>query len=123
MNKSDVVTYFHVLATLLAIDDEVTDEETRCFQRAMQVVGLSDAQQEAAMELIDDDEMEERVSKLPLEVRSGLLKALALGALADGELHEAEDAFVKRMASAMGLGAEELEYAWNAARKRSPAFG
>lgn len=122
MNKSDVVTYFHVLATLLVIDDKVTDEETRCFQRAMQVVGLSEAQQQAAMEIVDDEELDARVSKLPLEVRRGLLKALALGALADGELHEAEQAFVTRMAGAMQLDSEELDAAWVAAQKRSPAF-
>ena len=100
-----------LVAGLIAADGQFRPEERFFLERTMRRFGLSEAEQEEALEGLTSDDAAEVAARLPEADRRALMTDLATAAAVDGHLHTAEEQFLERVAEAMGLESEYVNEA------------
>jgi len=98
--------YCRLIASLVAADEVVTEEEERFLKRTIERLGLSDEDLTAALQVVDTDEAAATLAELPEVARRAIVQQLVDAAYADGHYHPAESANIARVAEVLGLSGD-----------------
>ena len=95
--------YCRLIASLVAADEVLTEEEERFLERTLERLGMSDDDLTAALQVVDADEAAAILARLPVADRRAVVQELVDAAHVDGDVHPAETANIARVA---GVGVE-----------------
>jgi len=96
-----------LIAGLILADDNVRFEERLFLERAVSRLGLSDEERKEALSELDTEGAAAAAAGLPEAERRAIMSDLATAAAIDGDLHEAEERYLRKVATSLGL---EWEY-------------
>ncbi|HAN31611.1 MAG TPA: hypothetical protein DCQ06_08455 [Myxococcales bacterium] len=96
--KTERFAYYELLAHLLIIDFQVTEQEQRLLTEVGSILGLSDQEQQHALKQVNiDDEIQPRVQRLQTTDKAVILAALHNASMADGRMQAREQGLIDKI--------------------------
>ena len=96
------VAHCHLVASVLAADGMMHEEERAFLERAMSEMGLTPEERDQVVHFEGADQAEEVMKRVSAEERQQLLDALVEAALIDGKLSPHENELVKQISQKIG---------------------
>ena len=97
-----------LIAGLVAADDVVTEDELEFLTRTMDRMGLTGDERRQVLESVDTADASFMAAILPTLERHSLLRELVAAATVDGEFHETEARYIRRVAEVMAIAPEDV---------------
>ena len=95
--------YYELLAQLLIVDFQVTEEEQKLLSDVGQVLGLSAEEQTALLKRVNiDGDVSALMERLSSADRGVIMSALRNAAMADGQVQARERALLRKVAELFG---------------------